>query len=130
MMILACLQVTRNPTDPQHKLCILHMLYQATYAMADVRGPLDTKVSPVESTLGPWISIGYENRLNTTVISFSTKAATNSLVSERGTRDKSRKVTHLLVKTTVCVSALTPIDNVTASKIAEKVREETYRGKG
>jgi hypothetical protein len=97
--------------------------------MADVRGPLDTKVSPVDSTLasGPWISIGYENRLNTvTVISFktfvtySTKAATNSLVSERGSSDKSREATDLLMKTTVCVSALTQIDNVTARERFEK----------
>jgi hypothetical protein len=62
-----------------------------------------------------------------TVISFntfstySTKAASNnSLVSEKGYSDESTKETHLLVKTTVCVSALTQIDNVMASMIAEK----------
>ena len=59
-MILTGLQVTRNP---RYQLSITH-IDQATYAMADVRGPLDTKFSPVDSTLGPWIRVGYEDRLN------------------------------------------------------------------
>ena len=93
--------------------------------MADKRGPLDTKFCPVDSTLGPWISIGYEDRLNTvtpfnTFSTYSTTAASNSLFSEKGLSNESTKATHLLVKTTVCVSALTQIDNVTASIIAEK----------
>ena len=93
--------------------------------MADVRGPLDTKFSPVDSTLAPWIRVGYENRSNTVIlfsafITYSTKAAANYLISEKGLSDESTKVTHLLVKTTVCVSALTQIDNATASIIAEK----------
>jgi hypothetical protein len=95
--------------------------------MADKRGPLDTKFCPVDSTLEPWIRVGYENRLNTVIsfnmfITYSTKAASNSLVSEKGSSDKSTKATHLLKKVTVCVSesALTQIDNVTASIIAEK----------
>jgi hypothetical protein len=93
--------------------------------MADVRGPLDTKFAPVDSTLGPWIRVGYDNRLNTvipfnTFITYSTEAATNSLVNEKELNDESTKATHLLVKVTVCVSALTQIDNVTASMIAEK----------
>ena len=55
--------------------------------MADVRGPLDTKSSPVDSTLGPWIRVGYENRFSTVnsfkrFFTYSTKAASNSLVSE------------------------------------------------
>jgi hypothetical protein len=124
MMILACLQVTRNPTDQQHQLSITH-IDQATYAMADKRGPSDTKFSPVDSTLEPWIRVGYENRLNTvisfnTFITYSTKAATNSLVSEKELSDRSTKATHLLLRVTVCVSALTQIDNVTANMIAEK----------
>ena len=88
-MILACLQVTRNPTDQQHQLSITY-IDQATHAMNDVRGPLDTKSSPVDSTLGPWIRVGYENRLNTvilfnTFITHSTKAtSSNYLVSEKG----------------------------------------------
>ena len=53
-------------------------------------------------------------------ITYSTKAATNSLVSEKKLSDESTKATHLLVKTMVCVSALTQIDNVRASIIAEK----------
>ena len=62
---------------------------QATYAMADVRGPLDTKGCPVDSMLGPWIRVGYENRLDAVVpfnmfITYSTKAASNYLVSEKG----------------------------------------------
>ena len=56
-MILTGLQVTRNPTDKRYQLSITH-IDQATYAMADVRGPLDTKFSPVDSTLGPWIRVG------------------------------------------------------------------------
>ena len=92
--------------------------------MADVRGPLDTKFSPVDSTLAPWMRVGYENRLYTvipfnTFVSYSTKAAANYLFSEKGLSDESTKATHLLVKTTVCVSALTQIDNVTASITAE-----------
>jgi hypothetical protein len=63
MMILACLQVTRNPTDQRHQFYPLHTIDQATYAMADMRGPLDTKFCPVDSTLGPWIRVGYENRV-------------------------------------------------------------------
>ena len=89
-MALACLQVTaQNPTDQQDQLSIKH-IDQATYAMADKRGPLDTKFCPVESTLGPWIRVGYESRLNTvtplnTFVTYSTKAASsNSFVSERG----------------------------------------------
>ena len=124
MTILACLQVTRNPTGQQYQPSITHN-EQVTYAMADVRGPLDTKFSPVDSTLAPWIRVGYENRSSTVIlfsafITYSTKAAANYLISEKGLSDESTKVTHLLVKTTVCVSALTQIDNATASIIAEK----------
>ena len=61
--------------------------------MADVRGPLDTKVCPVDSTLAPWIRVGYENKVNTiisfnTFVTYSTKAATNMLVSEKWLRDE------------------------------------------
>ena len=59
-----------NPTDKHHQLSITH-IDQATYAMADVRGPLDTKFPPVDSTLAPWIRVGYGNGLNT-VIPFNT----------------------------------------------------------
>lgn len=77
------------------------------------------------------ISLGYENtaRLNT-AISFNTfvtycsngVAATNSFVSDKGSSDNSRKATHMLLKTMVCCSssALTQIENVTATIIAEK----------
>ena len=62
--------------------------------MADVRGPLDTKVCPVDSTLAPWIRVGYENRLSQYyhliqyVVTYSTKAATNILVSEKWLMDE------------------------------------------
>ena len=103
--------------------------------MTDVRGPSDTKFSPVDSTLGPWIRVGYENRLNTvitfiTFITYGTKATANYLVSKKRVND-STKATHLLVKTTVCVSAVTQIENVTASIIAEKdLRRNILRGEG
>ena len=64
MMILACLQVTKNPTHNWHQLLSIKHIDQTTYAMADKRGPFDTKSCPVDSTLGPWIRVGYEDRLN------------------------------------------------------------------
>ena len=30
--------------------------------MADLRGPIDMKFCPVDSMLGPWISVGYEKK--------------------------------------------------------------------
>ena len=58
--------------------------------MTDVRGPSDTKSSPVDSTSGPWMRVGYEDMLNTvipfdTFITYSTITASNYLVSEKGT---------------------------------------------
>jgi hypothetical protein len=101
-MILACLQVTRKPTDQHHQLSITH-IDQGTYAMADVRGPLDTKFCPVESMLGPWIRVGYGKRLNidipfNTFIAYSTKAASNFLVSEKGLKRRVNKSDILVVK--------------------------------
>jgi hypothetical protein len=52
-------------------------------------------------------------------------ATAMSLVSEKGLIDESTKATHLLVKVTVCVSALAEIDNVAASIIAEKDLKRT-----
>ena len=53
--------------------------------MADVRGPVDTKGSPVDSTLAPWIRVGYDDRLNAVFsfnnlkfITYNTIAASNS----------------------------------------------------
>ena len=94
--------------------------------MADVRGPLDTKGPPVDSILFPWIRVGYKDRLDTLIsfnkfTTYSAIAATNPLFSEKGLSDESRKATHLLVKITVCDSALTQSDKVTASIIAEKI---------
>ena len=58
-----------------------------------MKGPWDTKVAPVESTLGPWIRVGYENKLiivtpSSRFIIYSAKAASNFLVSEKGSRNK------------------------------------------
>jgi hypothetical protein len=69
--------------------------------------------------------LAIKKRLNIVVlfnmfITYSTKAASNSLVSEKGLNDESTKATYLLMKVMVCVSALTQIDSVTASIIAEK----------
>jgi hypothetical protein len=125
MMILACLQVTRNPIDQQRQLSNTH-IDPTTYASADKIGPLDTKGCPVDNTLEPWIRVGYENKLNIVIPftfitrTYSTKAASNFLVSEKGLNDESTKATHSLVKVMVCVSALTQIDNDTASINAEK----------
>ena len=112
-MILACLQVTRNPNDQRCKLSNTH-IDQKAYASADKIGPLDTKGSPVDSMLEPWIRVGYENRLNI-VIPFNTfitriysaKAASNFLVSEKKLNEELTKATHSLAKVMVCVSALT-----------------------
>ena len=59
--------------------------------MADVRGPVDTKVSPVDSTLAPWIRVGYDDRLNAVFsfnnlkfITYSTITASNSLSVKKG----------------------------------------------
>jgi hypothetical protein len=81
-----------NPTGEEHQLSITR-INQATYAIAAVRGPWDTKVAPVESTLGPWIRVGYESRLIIVTppikfIIYSAKAASNFLVSEKGSRNK------------------------------------------
>jgi hypothetical protein len=100
--ILACLQVTRNPSDKQHQIPISHI--QATYAMAATREPSDSKGSPVDSILPAWIRVGYENRLNTvipfyTIITYSTMAATNSLqvVSKKRVKRRVNKSDNTLV---------------------------------
>lgn len=54
-------------------------------------------------------------------ITHSAKATSILLVSEKWLSEEPTRPTHLLSKCTVCVSALTKIDNVMARRVAGKV---------
>ena len=52
-----------------------------TYAMAEMRGPLETKSSPVERTFGPWMRVGckvggeHGRSLDIRVVTYSPESA-------------------------------------------------------
>ena len=137
-MILACLQETRN--RPTHG--ISYPCY--TCWSGHLRNDWCERTIRYESLSSRQYAANgaldkrrlNENRLNTaipfnsTFVTYSSRAATNSLVSDKGSSDKSRKATHLLVRTMVCVSALTQIENATVSKIAEKGSRRSISKKG
>jgi len=78
------MRVQLSPLNPQPPVC--------KYAMAAVRGPLDTKSAPVDNTLGPWIRVGVPKPQLLTKWTVCVSALTNVMASRVTQKDLKRNI--------------------------------------